>query len=81
MKSSVVRKELGVKKISQKWENLVLKAIECVERGSNEVLQEAFIELAKTDSKRVAFWTSFRDKIDEAKHDANNGLNALFEPD
>ena len=56
IKSSVVRKELGCTKISQKWEKEVLRAIKKVEDPKSIVLQTAFEELADHKSERVRFW-------------------------
>ena len=56
MKSSIVRRELGCIRISQKWESEVLRAIKKVENPNNILLQAAFDQLADYESERIKFW-------------------------
>ena len=56
MKSSIVRRELGCIRISQKWESEVLRAIKKVENPNKILLQAAFDQLADYESERIKFW-------------------------
>ena len=67
--------------MSQQWEGLVLETIKRVERNENDILQEAFVELAEAEGARASFWVSFRDKIDEESTEGYNGLSALYQPE
>ena len=82
IKSSVVRKEIGCIKISQKWERKVLKAIKKVEYPKSIVLQTAFEELADHKSERVRFWWEIKNLTDMVKENPQySGLTALYCPE
>ena len=52
MKSSIVRRELGCIKISQKWEGEALRAIKKMEKSDNILMQAVFNKLADYESER-----------------------------
>ena len=77
-----MRRELGVKKISLKWEGEVVKAIKKVENANSALLQNIFEQLADYESERVKFWCEVKDKMDEINITARySGLRALYRPD